>query len=770
MTPARPSDFLRLFYADDERICFRAFPPRGARGQVDKEYGSIASLLNGEGIRGRLLHFNRDRGIYFVVNSGGDQDADITRFNAAFVEDDKSTIQDQHRKLDVCPLPTTARVETARSVHAYWKLSGATTAQQWREVQTRLIAFFSGDPSIKNESRVMRLPGFDHIAKDGTRKTVTVVQYDPERVYTIEELLSAFPAVETEGRSNTRRNDVPTGGFATWDALRAELGRRIMAHETARKNSAGNWDCRGICHDGEGNTGLFYVPSTNQAHCNSHCEQEVILRAFGLPEKPEEKGGATGQAHPRIESIRQPDAENSGESAKTQAMPETEFSPEETATLASVIGNPNEDNVAALFEERYAQVFRYCKIWGHWLKWDQTRWQIDQTDIVFDFCRRLSRSINTEKSRTVAKRSFSVGVEGFARAARCFATVSDQWNSEDFTLNTPEHTFTLGKEEQMDTRPHRREDYITKCARVSPKSGPMPVFDQFMKDITLEDQNLIDYHQRSLGATLSGAITDHWLLFWTGKGRNGKNTLGDLLLWIMGDYAKVIPTETLMSSRLGQHPTELANLQGLRLAISSEVPEGSSWNESRIKSLTGDAMISARFMRCDFFEFRRTHKHLIYGNHRPMLRVVDDAIRARIHVVPFKATFTGDKCDPNMPAKLRKEAPQILHWLMEGHQQWYKDGYLKKCPAVEAETADYFESQNTNDKWLEERCCVDPTAEERANLLYRDFKEWKESRGEGVISQTRWGEWMSTRFPKRISAGTIYGGIRLLPKPWEFQG
>src|SRR5262249_11647736 len=156
--------------------------------------------------------------------------------------------------------------------------------------------------------------------------------------------------------------------------------------------------------------------------------------------------------------------------------------------------------------------------------------------------------------------------------------------------------------------PHRREDYITKMTNVSAKPGPHPIFDQFMKDITLRDDDLIDYHQRSLGACLTGGYlsettSDHWLLFWYGTGRNGKNTLGDLILWMLGDYAKVIPTETLMSQRWTAHPTELANLRGLRLAISSEVPEGAYWNESRIKQLTGDQMISARYMKQDYFEF-----------------------------------------------------------------------------------------------------------------------------------------------------------------------
>jgi hypothetical protein len=76
------------------------------------------------------------------------------------------------------------------------------------------------------------------------------------------------------------------GQYATWDALRAELGRRISNHSTAKKNKSGNWDCQAICHNGNGKTGLFYNPSTNQAYCNNKCDQAQILKAFGLPDEP----------------------------------------------------------------------------------------------------------------------------------------------------------------------------------------------------------------------------------------------------------------------------------------------------------------------------------------------------------------------------------------------------------------------------------------------------------------------------------------------------
>jgi len=442
---------------------------------------------------------------------------------------------------------------------------------------------------------------------------------------------------------------------------------------------------------------------------------------------------------------------------------------DDVAALALVMHAPTEDNVGRLFERQYSGALRYCKAWGCWLSWDGNRWRQERTEMAFDFARTTARAANPSGKPTIARATFAHGVEAFARAARTFATEAEQWDRDEFMLNTPGGTVDL---RTGTMRPHDQASYVTKIASVTPQHGQKPVFDKFMSEITCGDASLIDYHQRSLGAMLSGARADHWLLFWIGSGRNGKNTLGDLVAEIFGDYAKTIPTETLMSMKGQAHPTEIANLRGVRLAISSEVAEGAHWNESRIKSLTGDAMLSGRFMRGDFFQFPRSHKHLIYGNNRPQLRVVDDAMRARMHVVPFPAMFSDElgTRDPLMGEKLRAEAPQILAWLIEGHVQFVQDGYkLMRCAAVRRETEDYLDTQSTPALWVKERCELVLNDERptkllaTASALYNDFAVWKAARGEHASNLTRWGEWMNGRFDKVKSDGVRYRGIK--PRP-----
>lgn len=275
------------------------------QGRPRKKGVTRAKIAGNPATQRDLLALNAHNGLYFSPNSGGDCEAAIVggeetkdgkvvavhppgRFNACFAEIDDLPIEEQHRLLDSCPLPPSIRVETRKSVHAYWPLAGDNPGDQaqaeWRDVQRRLIAYFKSDRAIKDPSRVMRLPGFDHVSADGSRKPVRCVAFDPSRRFTLAELLAAFPAVADESRAFAK----PTAGqFAAWDALRAELGRRVIAHESATKNGNGRWDCRAICHDGKGDSGLFFDPFNNQTICNKGCEQAEILRAFGLPEKPE---------------------------------------------------------------------------------------------------------------------------------------------------------------------------------------------------------------------------------------------------------------------------------------------------------------------------------------------------------------------------------------------------------------------------------------------------------------------------------------------------
>ena len=200
------NEFLRAFFPDEnEPIYFRAFKPKDApdaKSNRPQNYSASRKTLARANGEIELRKLNHLRGVYFAPNAGGNSDAEITRFNAVFVEKDELTIEEQNQRLDDCPLAASIRVETKKSVHAYWLLKESCTANEWRDAQKRLISYFDGDKSIKNPSRVMRMPFYMHLTYNEQAtgnydcKPVELAQFNPERRYTIDELKAAFPAAE----------------------------------------------------------------------------------------------------------------------------------------------------------------------------------------------------------------------------------------------------------------------------------------------------------------------------------------------------------------------------------------------------------------------------------------------------------------------------------------------------------------------------------------------------------------------------------------------
>ncbi len=451
-----------------------------------------------------------------------------------------------------------------------------------------------------------------------------------------------------------------------------------------------------------------------------------------------------------------------------------------TPIEVAALQNLTQDNIALVFASRLRGRVCFAAQAGRWRINDGTRWAPDNLGVARHFAREVIRAANREGKTAAASNSFCDGVEKLARCDPALARDVAIFDRNNYLLNTPAGTFDLRINVM---RQHNPDDHLTKITSVSPTEAGGERFLVFMQEVTGGDNERINFLQVALGACLSGAVEAHWLMFWTGVGRNGKNTLGDLVMFILGDYAKKIPVTTLMESKHSTHPTELASLAGVRLATSSEISDGAYWNESRINEITGDEMIAARFMGKDFFEFQRTHKHLIYGNHRPQLRSITAAVKARLVIVPFDQNFAGRE-DLELGTKLRAEAGFVLGWLIKGHAEWLRLGRkLPRCGAVERETAEYFSTQSTPELWVEECLEVLPDDDRQAkdlpnaSGLYENYRWWKQERGEQPLSMTRWGDFMARRFTKEKPHSVVYRGCRLrssaafagLPRPTASQ-
>jgi hypothetical protein len=277
------TDFLAAFFPDDEEtIYLRAFKAKGAPDVPDNrplvEIVTRRKLATETELQNRMIAANKTRGWYFVVNTGGNADADITRFNAFFVEIDDLPLDEQHRRFDASPLQPSIRLETRKSVHAYWLIASDCTGTEWRDMQARLIAYFGGDEKIKNPARVMRLPYFNHVRYNvetsaHETKRVELAVFAPERHYTPTEMCAAFPEPSTQAAplpDVPPNDDGDAGVFASWDDLHAETARRIRNSPKARTDRRGWTNAPGICH-GSTNGKALYVSPDGAYGCHKGC-------------------------------------------------------------------------------------------------------------------------------------------------------------------------------------------------------------------------------------------------------------------------------------------------------------------------------------------------------------------------------------------------------------------------------------------------------------------------------------------------------------------
>lgn len=380
-----------------------------------------------------------------------------------------------------------------------------------------------------------------------------------------------------------------------------------------------------------------------------------------------------------------------------------------------------------------------------WMEWTGKRWQLLPDGAMLDIIRRFCSAVSGGQDRRTLSLGFWQAVVTACEADPAFLLTQDQFDADHYLLNTPSGTIDL---RTGAARPHDPADYITAITVADLDAKPGTTWPMFISEITCGDLGLARDLQLSLGASLSGAVEDHWIAYFHGGGRNGKSAAIEAVAHAMGTYARAVPAETFVAGKNDPHPTGLTTLVGARLAYANEVPSGRHFNEALLKAVSGDAHITARYMRGDFFDFPRTFKLFLIGNDLPLIRTTDVAIKRRLRIIPFNADFSGRE-DATLPDRLRSEAGAILRWLLDGHRMWIEAGKrFDPSAAVATLSADYFAAQSTPDLWLTECAEIVPDdgrsvyAWPRSRDAYQNYRIWKSGRGEEPITETRFGLWI----------------------------
>lgn len=252
--------------------------------------------------------------------------------------------------------------------------------------------------------------------------------------------------------------------------------------------------------------------------------------------------------------------------------------------------------------------------------------------------------------------------------------------------------------------PGRPEDYLMLASPIEWHGidAPCPEWEKFflsilplLKGTNDPDQDIADCLGRLMGYNITGLITEQILGTFLGEGRNGKGVLFGTAMEILGPLAWAISPELLLEqknakSSAGPSP-DLVSLRGRRMIVAAETDENRRISAGRVKQLTGGDIIVAR-SPYDRFEINiaPTWKLNLHTNNIPRGIAKEFSLVQRLLLFKFPYMFVDDPAaeakkkpemaeffrpkDKELAARLRKEYPGILAWLVRNCIKWQQHG------------------------------------------------------------------------------------------------
>ena len=219
----------------------------------------------------------------------------------------------------------------------------------------------------------------------------------------------------------------------------------------------------------------------------------------------------------------------------------------------------------------------------------------------------------------------------------------------------------------------------------------------------MENDDVRFYVQTLLGAALTGSVVEtRSILFIQSRSGYGKSTFLDAIRAAFNDYARAVEPEVFTLNPFKAHPTEIAQLKGVRLVVVSELSRRAKLNAPRCKQYASGELMSARVMRGNPFEFRPQGLLVFSGNHDPSISDGEsEGLRQRMRFLrwPEKGFNVPD---PHLGAKLTSESGRstVLHWVVEGAKEYLRNGLPALPESMQLDNTTLFDEADSEAKFI----------------------------------------------------------------------
>lgn len=343
-------------------------------------------------------------------------------------------------------------------------------------------------------------------------------------------------------------------------------------------------------------------------------------------------------------------------------------------------------------------------------------------------------------------------------------------------------------------RSGKPEDYITMTTYI-PYRGDFTWDHPLIKELMIwlgqvfVDDELKRYFLKDASCMLLGRNAEKYFRVWTGDTNGSKSMIVKLFQATLGMYCCDFPVTMLcgktMASQSGPTP-ELAQARGAHVGIIAEPSHDEPLHGAKVKRHTGGDRFFARMCNENGGSIEAFYKLILMCNRIPPIPDLDDAVEARVFILPFLSSWVDDapmdeaerykqrkfKKDPFFEKRI-PELALAFAWVMVQYFTFYKNEGLRPPEIVKTCIKNHWQENDPYLNFIRDRVGyayvngddknIDKNASVIATDLYVSFKKWygSEYPGGKVPDQPRFTAEMKMKSRLGPQDGRRWRGIRV---------
>ena len=723
--------------------------------------------------------------------------------------------------MDGFPFPPSLIIQTAKSLHVYWFMDNNAKVERFRPIQKQLVKHFDGDGACVNESRVMRLPGFNHCKNDPIE--IVCKCFHPERKYSQEALSEVLPEAEeteyVEKKHGTEKGigsvihtcdfmkhcdkDAATLSEPEWHAMITNLipfdGGTELIHEYSsaypsysaiKTQKKINYNiekgtkpitCQKICERG------FQCPKYVAGGCGVKAPAGLAYRPLDLETLQNiiEDIPVTEEAMKDLQTAKKfiidylynQDAVNADFMINTEIKEHFGFKSIQMKALNTVF----KETSKAYKGSKSAKMAKLSEDIPDWyepgengLKFlpGQLAQCLSEEQSVFFTAEQYyqyKNGVYVEMDEMDAQKIVQSKMLVKERKMAHITDTEKQWkllvrkdsrelNPNKYIINVKNGLYNVLEDTLL---PHNPQYCSTVQLQVRyNKEAQCPMFIKFLEESMEGDMEQVALIQEMLGYFLIPATSAQKCFVIVGAAKAGKSTL----LRVLNEILLGAENVSNVSWQSLNEPFKLAELFGKLANIFADLPTKNIDDNGIFKSLVGEDHLTAERKYQHPFTFQSTARLLFSCNSIPAnYGDRSEGFYRRLIIIRFNHSVPQEKVDTSLIEKFKMEADGIFFFALEGLRRLMRQEYkFSETEVNREELQRYREASDSIVSFVKECCVMDTKYTTYSGEAFNAYQNYCNEFGMKPYGHNKFVENIKSAFPELKSGRDSISGNRTL--------